>query len=447
MLILQDLEKRFGDIQALRGIAFEVRPGRIHGFLGPNGAGKTTAMRAILDIVPPDSGTVTWNGAPIDYNTRLAFGYMPEERGLYPRVIGVVAAIIVAKIATGSSSSPTTYNVGVSSESSTFDTAVGAIAGVGAITIELTPIAAAEADSKLRDSSIDAFVKAKTITVDKSLPADLGAALQEALRVSSAIDASGGADGPQVSKAITSPVSVQILNPSSQDATRTIVAYVGVIVLYMAILLYGMAIATSVMEEKSNRVVEVLMATVRPTSLLAGKVVGGGLAGLLQLGLTAVAAIVAGLVTGMLSFSDGAPASIGAVIIWFMIGYALYAALFAAAGALVDRPQDLQSVTTPLTLLLLVGFFVGIFSLNDPNQPFVVVLSFVPFFSPILVPLRAAAESIPAWQFWVPAALTAASIWFVIQIAARIYRGAVLESGRTPWRKALAKASDAGGRR
>ncbi|NNC39458.1 MAG: ABC transporter ATP-binding protein [Acidimicrobiia bacterium] len=86
MLSLVDLHKRFGEVTALDGAGFDVEPGRIVGFLGPNGAGKTTAMRCVFDLVEPDSGTVTWGGRPITHEDRLSFGYMPEERGLYPKM-------------------------------------------------------------------------------------------------------------------------------------------------------------------------------------------------------------------------------------------------------------------------------------------------------------------------------------------------------------------------
>jgi len=86
MLSLVDLHKRFGDVVALDGAGFDARPGRIVGFLGPNGAGKTTAMRCVLGLVAPDSGEVLWNGSPPTLRHRLRFGYMPEERGLYPRM-------------------------------------------------------------------------------------------------------------------------------------------------------------------------------------------------------------------------------------------------------------------------------------------------------------------------------------------------------------------------
>jgi ABC-2 type transport system ATP-binding protein len=86
VLSLQDLDKRYGSVVALDGASFEVPPGRIVGFLGPNGAGKTTAMRCVFDLVRPDRGRVLWNNRPIGPAERLQFGYMPEERGLYPKM-------------------------------------------------------------------------------------------------------------------------------------------------------------------------------------------------------------------------------------------------------------------------------------------------------------------------------------------------------------------------
>lgn len=86
MLSVQDLHKSFGDIRALAGCSFDVEPGHMLGFLGPNGAGKTTAMRTIFRLIKPDSGSVTWNGKPIEPDDLLRFGYMPEQRGLYPKM-------------------------------------------------------------------------------------------------------------------------------------------------------------------------------------------------------------------------------------------------------------------------------------------------------------------------------------------------------------------------
>jgi ABC-2 type transport system ATP-binding protein len=86
MLEIRDLTKRYGDVVALDGTSFSVAPGRVVGFLGPNGAGKTTTMRAIFGLVRPDRGEVRWRGKPVGPQERVRFGYMPEERGLYPKM-------------------------------------------------------------------------------------------------------------------------------------------------------------------------------------------------------------------------------------------------------------------------------------------------------------------------------------------------------------------------
>lgn len=86
MLRVEDLRKSFGDVIALDGCTFTVEPGQMLGLLGPNGAGKTTVMRGVFGLIRPDAGTVTWNGNPIERTTRRGFGYMPEERGLYPKL-------------------------------------------------------------------------------------------------------------------------------------------------------------------------------------------------------------------------------------------------------------------------------------------------------------------------------------------------------------------------
>jgi ABC-2 type transport system ATP-binding protein len=86
VLELIDVSKRYGEVEALAGCTFQVRPGRLTGFVGPNGAGKTTAMRAVFGLVTPDEGAVWWRGRPVTPTDRRRFGYMPEERGLYPRM-------------------------------------------------------------------------------------------------------------------------------------------------------------------------------------------------------------------------------------------------------------------------------------------------------------------------------------------------------------------------
>jgi ABC-2 type transport system ATP-binding protein len=98
VLELRDVSKRYGDVPALSGCSFQVRPGRLTGFVGPNGAGKTTAMRAILGLVTQDAGTVSWRGHPVSAADRRRFGYMPEERGLYPKMRVVDQLVFLGRL-------------------------------------------------------------------------------------------------------------------------------------------------------------------------------------------------------------------------------------------------------------------------------------------------------------------------------------------------------------
>ena len=97
-LLLRDVSKSFGSVQAIKDLSMEVREGALFGFLGPNGAGKTTTMRMILDLLRPDSGQISWNGTPVHQVTRRSFGYLPEERGLYPRMEVEAQLLFLARL-------------------------------------------------------------------------------------------------------------------------------------------------------------------------------------------------------------------------------------------------------------------------------------------------------------------------------------------------------------
>src|SRR3954468_6285507 len=98
MLEVVGLRRRFGDVVALDGVSFTAEPGQLLGFLGANGAGKTTTMRSVMGVSTPDEGEVVWKGHPIDHVDRLAFGYMPEERGLYPRMKVLEQLVYLAEL-------------------------------------------------------------------------------------------------------------------------------------------------------------------------------------------------------------------------------------------------------------------------------------------------------------------------------------------------------------
>ena len=228
-----------------------------------------------------------------------------------------------------------------------------------------------------------------------------------------------------------------------EGESRTIIAYFGLLLLYLAVLLYGTWILTGVTEEKSNRVVEVLLSSVRPWQILGGKILGIGLLAMGQLLGTIAAAIVALRLTGAF---DLPPIEVGTVlnlVLWFVIGFLIFAVLFGAAGSLVSRTEDANTIAMPMSMTAVVGFFVSITALNDPDGLVATIFSFVPPTAPFVVPVRTALQAIPVWQYAIALALCLASIALLTAVAGRIYAGGLLRyGGRVGLREAWHSATE-----
>jgi ABC-2 type transport system permease protein len=223
------------------------------------------------------------------------------------------------------------------------------------------------------------------------------------------------------------------------DETSGLVAYVGLFLLYLAVLLYGNWILSGVTEEKSNRVVEVLLSAVRPWQILTGKILGIGLLGMAQFAGTILVAVAAVALTDDIELPNLDVATVTSLIVWFVLGFLLYAVLYGAAGSLVSRVDEAQNVAFPLTMVAVAGFLVSFQALAQPDGPAAVVGTFIPFTAPFVVPVRAALDSIPAWEYALAVVITAASIVGLVVVAGRIYSGALLSYGgrvklRDAWR-------------
>ncbi len=206
---------------------------------------------------------------------------------------------------------------------------------------------------------------------------------------------------------------VQELEPQKPyHDERLVIGMIVGILIYLALLSFGQAVAQGVVEEKSSRVVEILLSTIRAWQLMAGKVLGIGVVGLLQLAIVLGAGAITAAATGVLSL----PASVAAgtvawAIVWYLLGYFLFALLFAAAGALVSRQEDIGSVTMPLMMLIIVPYVIGISALpTDPENGLVRTLSLIPLFSPILMPMREAMGVATAGELAFSVVLTVALI-------------------------------------
>ncbi len=221
------------------------------------------------------------------------------------------------------------------------------------------------------------------------------------------------------------------LEPVTQKRTaRIAMATIGMILLFMAIAFYGGFVVTGVVEEKSSRVVEVLLSRLRPTELLGGKVIGIGLVGLAQFTLVAGSALVALSLSGNTFVPEAAPSTVGWIVFWFVMGYAFYSVLYATAGSLVSRQEDAQSIQFPVTAVLLIGYIWAFTIVDAPNSPVALVGSLLPPTAPMVMTIRMGEGGVPAWQVVLSVAVMVATVYGLVQLAGRIYTGAVLRIGR-----------------
>jgi ABC-2 type transport system permease protein len=225
-------------------------------------------------------------------------------------------------------------------------------------------------------------------------------------------------------------VDVVALDPDADaDTEAAVVALVGVVLLYSLLILFGQFVAQGVVEEKSSRVVELLLATMRPWQLLAGKIIGLGLLGLAQMLVIAVIGVAGALAFDVVDLPGRLIGTVLTVLAWFVLGYAFYASVFAAAASLVSRQEDLGTVITPASLLLVIGFVISIQAAQDPAGTLSTVTSFVPGLSPLVMPVRQAAGGADWWEVGVSVVLMLIAIAVIVRIGGRVYSGALLRTG------------------
>ncbi|MCJ0891765.1 ABC transporter permease [Rhodococcus sp. ARC_M5] len=236
-------------------------------------------------------------------------------------------------------------------------------------------------------------------------------------------------------------VTVDAIDPPDPEAgQRTALALSAVFLLYAQIIGFGMYVAMGVVEEKSSRVVELLLSTVRPLQLLWGKILGIGAVGILQLALYGIAGVGAGLGTGVLTVTGAAVSVFAATLAWFILGFAFFAVLYAAGGSMVSRQEDVNSTTMPLLILIMAMFFAAFYSVSDPESTLANTLSWIPPFSAIMMPLRIAAGVTSPVQIVGSAVLMVITTAILAMGAAKIYQRSILRIGKTvSWKEAFSR--------
>ncbi|MDP5184607.1 ABC transporter permease [Blastococcus sp. BMG 814] len=231
-----------------------------------------------------------------------------------------------------------------------------------------------------------------------------------------------GLDVPEV--AVTS-----LDTGAAADGQRIVTAIIGVVLLYSLLILFGQFIAQGVVEEKASRVVELLLATMRPWQLLAGKILGLGVLALGQMVLIGVVGVAGVLAFDVVEVPGELIGTVLTVIAWFLLGYAFYAAVFAVAASLVSRQEDLATVLMPTSMVLIVAFFVGIQAASDPAGGLARVTSYLPGLSPLVMPVRQAAGQVALWEVGLAVVLMLAAIALIVRLGGRVYAGALLRTG------------------
>jgi len=360
--------------------------------------------------------------------------------------VGVISVLVLARASGGFSGAPS-FDLGTVGGTDVVAVADGAVSLGGTdITVRVHPYPdRAAADAALMDGSIDAVVTGTQLYGLQSVDTRLQALVQTSAH-QAAVDAVLAKhhvpEAQREAASQTDPLALGALQPAPADQQdNAAVAFIGVLLLYGQLFGYGLWVATGVIEEKASRIVEMLLSAVRPRQLLAGKIIGIGVLGLAQLITIAGFAICLALVTGTHLVHASAIWAALLVIGWFILGYAFYASLFAAAGSLVSRMEELQNVIVPINLTILVSFIISIGSLQDPNSTLAVVASILPVSAALAMPVRIVLGAATGWQIALSLTLLIGSAVALVPVGARLYAGAVLRTGsrvklRDAWRAA-----------
>lgn len=333
--------------------------------------------------------------------------------------------------------------------------------------IELIDFDQSEADAKqaIQDETYEALL---TITVDSNeLPEATYYAnnivneyeqqvihdqLQQ-LKVGFAIERAGIDE--QILTAVYEPIIFNTVSLDEHAKTdeelnqARVIVTIMVIAMYLVVIIYGTMIINDVATEKSSRVMELVISSVPAVTHLFAKIFGIALLGLTQIGIVILAtygmisiqkdALIGGLLDEI-GLLDIPLSLISYGIIFFLLGYLLYATIAAMLGSLVSRTEDAQQLIMPLIFLVMIGYFIAIFGLSTPETSLVTITSYIPFFSPMLMLLRVGILEVSIWEVIISIAILVGTIIFIGFLAARVYRGGVLMYGTSNSLKDLKRA-------
>jgi ABC-2 type transport system permease protein len=386
--------------------------------------------------MPLDSGS-TWRPVGLvalrEITTRLSS--RPFRILTAITAVVILGVIVVLKIV--NSHGPSADNVGITDPALAAPLTSSASA-VG-LNVHTHTVDATDGHVQVANGGLDALIAVNndgslTITVKKSVDSQLQSAtnvLARQIALDEQITRLHG-NPAAVDQAVASATpQLVILQPAPKINGQALgIGIAAGALIYMTLLTLGQMVAQGVVEEKSSRVVELLLSTVRPWQLMAGKVLGIGAVGLIQVLIYGIVGAVAGAATGVLPSISGTGNAIIGLIIWYILGFLMYSLAFAGAGALVSRQEDAAGVVMPILMFVIAAWVVGISVIpSDPTSSVAAIMSLIPMFAPTLMPMRIAMGVVPAWQYGLAIVLAAALIPALLWLSGRIYRNGVLRTG------------------
>ena len=357
-------------------------------------------------------------------------------------IVGVVAVLILPALLKPGS----TRDIGITgSAPAALASTIAQQAHATGITARIRPYASlAAGEQAVRQGQVDVLVAGARQLEWKGKPDEqLKAMVTGAIQLATVRERAAPAGiSPGALAALLAPVpvaSVELGPVAGRSPGDEMAVLVMTVVLFFGISVFGQMVLTGVLEEKASRVVEVLLARIPARALLVGKITGIGLLGLAQIGVTALAALIA--ITAVHSID--VPAVRGPVLawalVWFVLGYALYATVYGALGSLGSRVEDAQAVAGPVTAVMMVAYFASFVTIGRPDSAAAKALSYFPLTAPMAMPGRIAMGAAAWWEPVAAAVLALAAIAGLVVLAGRVYTRAILHSGpalslRDVWR-------------
>ena len=351
--------------------------------------------------------------------------------------LGVIAVGFASSFFVGGEDEAREVTIGIIGDGGEF----AGVLGVANDSISPT-IVMNSSDADLLDGDVDVLFDGSSLTWTGFPDPDIDVFIRTSVQQAEFVNRAGELDlSPTDLGALFAEVEIgeeRLDGSEDEQGIRIATAAASTLGMFFVLQIWGAFLMMGVVEEKSSRVVEVLLSHVEARTLLAGKILGLGLLALFQM-LILIAGIIVGLsFASDIEIPDGVWSAVPVLLLMFIFGYAFYASLFAAVGSTVSRQEDAQTAQLPAMLPLFVGYLIAFSSIGNPDSIAVRIASFVPFTAPTVMPFRVAMSDPPIWEIGLSLALLAVSVPLMLRLAGSIYRTSLLKVGtRIPLKEAI----------